>query len=455
MITGQSFSLRRVIRRLKKDDDFYNLFGPSFYRLPDDEKIKLFNKFPLLSENNITIKDVSMASEDLDNLQADRVRAHLESIINYLVSSQRTDGCWGIVTAENLIDFDHVVYGDHGKKIYNIPDSDKIIEDNGKTIKIPNAWTNSIITLILNKWLLVLEDYYFAPKNTVDRIKNAIARSSVWLEEHKNKNNDLEGFGPFPPSVNSILVNTYDTSFVYISQLYNSKISKSLFNENRLEKVYKNLISSQLYNNDAGAWYSDNIRTNNKLDVGATSYAVSLLLKINENKYSIDRNFVDFGIEWLIQQQNIDGGWGDIKDECSYVDKTCLAVMAIQKYTEYAAMNSKFEDIINNGLKFIESRIEEYHCQNKEGHAIQLHCWPKENQSTVEAICFKNSALAVSTLLKCDVPIYRGSVRRCVSSLIRLYKENHSIPGTQPILNIEEAYFVCMLADYLRAWIQV
>ena len=331
-----------------------------------------------------------------------------------------------------------------------IKNYEKLTNDN----KIANAWTNAILTLILNKWLSIIENYTLGSIENINDIEKSITLSVKWLDCNRNISDDIYGFGPFVPNIDKSLINIYDTSFAYISQMYNSKNAHQLISKNKFKKIYTNLVSDKLLNHDVGAWYKDNLPSSNLPDVGASSYAVSLLIKAAENGYDIDEDLSAKSVEWISSQQNNDGGWSVKKGDKSAVDITCLTIMALQKYVEFSGKYVKFDNVINNGVKYIENSLKEYNCPDKDGNVLNLYCWPREGTSAQE-ICFKNSSLAISTLLKCDIPIFRGSIRRSVSSLIRIYKQNHGKENDCPIANIEEAYFVCMLADYLKAWIDV
>ena len=439
--------LRRMIRRLKKDNDFYTLFSPNFYKLENDEKHYLFGKFNILKQNGITVQDISKASEDLDNLQADKIKEDLDIVIDYILKSQKKDGSWSVITTDNLIQFDSIIYGNH---FYKIKEYEEHINDN----KISNAWTNSILTLILNKWLTVLENLTIGPSEKIKEIEKSILSSVNWLNKNRNISGDIYGFGPFLPNIDKNLINVYDTSFAYISQLYNNKNADQLISRNEFRKIYKNLVSEKILNDEVGAWYKDNLSSNRVPDVGASSYAISLFIKAAENGYEIDENLSAKSVGWISSQQNSDGGWAVKKGEKSATDITCLAIMALQKYVEYSGEYIRFDEVINSGVKFIENSLEEFNCPGKDGGMLNLYCWPRDGLS-VQEICFKNSSLAISTLLKCDIPIFKGSIRRSVSSLIRIYKQNHEGNAIQPVANIEEAYFICMLADYLKAWMDV
>ncbi|MBI5056041.1 MAG: hypothetical protein HZB61_05450 [Nitrospirae bacterium] len=442
---NETFASKHLLSKLKGMPEFHAIFSAKFHLLSQKKQEELYNNFSVLKEYGITLNDVRAIAEDLHYLQAEIIFAEMKAIVDYIIESQNSkSGAWHIISEEELLNFEGIVYGTYGAKIQDWTTSHK-------TSLIPNAWANALMILILMKWLGIINESLI-DKKYINKVEKAIFLGKKWFDENKNKSPNIMGWGPFVPGISDDLVNTYDTSLVYISLSYDSRYSPLFIDKNTNELIHipDILLSPEIRNNESGAWYTDNTQSR-KEDVGATSYAIVLLLKLYEHTKK-GKEEIEQGIQWLCNQQNNDDGWGEYHDTPSTVDKTCLAIMTLLRYEKWSN-NIFVTKRIKNGLTFIEHKLTPYDCTNDEGQSFQIECWPKRTLDNSQDPCFRNSSLAISTLLKCGHPIYSYSVRNSVTGLIRLYKAKRKVMQCKPIDKLDEGYFLCMLADYLKAWI--
>lgn len=435
----------RLAKRLQRDPEFYTLFSPNFKDLSLLKKKYTLGKFPILQDLGMSIGDLDAVSENLHHLQTTSVVAELEHIVEYLVGTQESNGSWPILSQEQVEDFDNDVYGYHYEKISHWFATSGIP-------RISSPWTQALFTLILMKWSWLNERHGFSARYSLRRVREAVVRSYQWLSKNGNHIEDsVLGYGPFLPDIDNHLINTYDTSFVYISLLYYPLLSP--MNTERMREAYRAITSDALFDRSVGAWYVDNRTDHKKLDVGATAYALTLLFKL-KNYMPKEDDLHERACKWLLCKQREDGGWGgnEKMGQPPDINATCLALMALSKYLQF---DSQFEIIASSarGLRRLESFLKSFTCPERPDSVVSLYCWPSEaNQSQ---ICIKNSSLALSTLLRWDYPPYSSIVSRGVTSMVRVYKSlrsmNRTSPSIKPISMVEEGYYACMLLDYLKA----
>lgn len=441
-----------LLERIKINPDFYRLFGPTFYKMNEEQKQSLFTKFSELQTKGISIKEIERVSEDLYNLQPTNIIGYIMQAVKWISDRQITfentrEGSWKLLKKDDLMNIDETLYKDAAEAI------DTYVIENGEYI--PNAWTNSIITLILIKWLSIRK-YWFSKDLeegvSLNEVKTKITKSRDWLKSNMNQVDSIKGWSPFIPPINNTIINTYDTSMAYIALTYGSKTWQDIDNF-EVQEVIQSLLSPILRDKDSGAWYVHN--KNGKIDIGATSYALVALIKYNEIKGG--KNFAEHeiiqGIKWLAQSQNVDNcGWGENPGMSSRIDMTCYALMALMKYVDIYKHDEYMEKIFK-GIKFLYEKCERF------TNYDDIYSWPTDDKYQGQHPCFKNSSLVLSTLLRCRIPIYNSEIRRGVSGLLRIYKTyiqkfDESQEKTL-IDSLDKAYFLCMLEDYLKAWINV
>lgn len=441
----REFHAEQIITMISSNPSFYILFSPVFYDMKKEEQEKLYNEFEELQAYDISLEDVKRASEDLDNLMVSSVAMKMLRVVKWIIDNQDEDGYWKILKKDNLMDIDEELYGK-----LKLENSTEGYVEKEKTGLIPNAWTNAMLTLILMKWLSIAEDLGIESEEQLKKITITIENSKRWLKENKNQVDNIKGWGPFIPSIAEDVINTYDTSFVYITLIFDAKTEEDVKNLPEHHEVIQSLLSSNLRDEESGAWSIHNKSKN--IDIGATSYALMSLMKNNEKEGNKDfaQDVIEKGIDWLVQQQNRDSGWGEKTNMNSRTDRTCYSLLALLKYKDM--YGNKYRDPIFRGITFLRSKIKRFLEDEN------VYCWSSDDSTQKGHPCFKTSSLVVSTLLKCGYPIYDHEVRRGISGLIRLYNAylNMQVESQKrsPIDSLDKAYFLCMLADYLKAWMK-
>lgn len=450
----ERLELDRLINGISRNPHFSTLFNPKFYLITDAiKKQKLVDEFKEFKTYGITIRDIERSSEDLDNLQLSKIIRVISNVAKWIATNQNDHGYWAIISKSDLMNVDETLFKNLEAKIEEY--SKKIKREEGNE-NIPNAWTNAIMTLILTKWIHLARRWGLDDEKSLSLMDDKIKKSREWLQANTNKAYNIIGWSPYIPSINGDIINTYDTGFAYLAFFYDMHKIKENEKINIFhKKILDSLLSPILRDTNIGAWYINNVEENyseRKLDVGATSYALTSLLKANEieGKRDFAKNEIRHGIEWIIREKNPDGGWGDRLGTKSRIDRTCQTLMVLAKYSNiYSNCDYEVADTISQGVKYLSYNIRRF------TEHEDIYCWASEEQQTTQGHpCFRNSSLVISTLLKCGLPIYSREIRRGVSGLLRLYNIScrAEVPEEQsPINSLDKAYFFCMLADYLKA----
>lgn len=453
-------SLNPFVNRLTVDlmsnPYFLDLISPNFINKPKKERQKIYNYFPALTKTNITLKDIEYISQDLQFLKFDFIFKEIIKIVLWIIENQDEDGSWSLLTKRNLVDFRQ----DNPDEILAINDYfDKNPKKNNFT---SNAWITSLTNLILSKFLLLISGEklkYFLLDNDFShiislldeidqkKVQDKILSCRTWLNNNRNEKDGFSGWGPLPAAIYKESLNSYDTSFGYISAHYGKGLV-GMHEATMPTELNALQPDSPFYDNATGAWRAEE---GQPLDPGATSYAILSVLKFRKDngQYPVGFNFelINKAIKWLIDQQQNGGCWGRSSNGPPRVDRTCHCLMALLKYEKAEKKNAVPEAVYQGGINFLKSKI--ITIENYINSNGIIFCWLNDGEKKGQHPCFRNSSLAISTLLRFFSPS-AGEIQRGISSLLRLYKHSHKRSSdrlTQP----DELYFWCMLLNYTKA----
>lgn len=448
MIGLQQPELKKALFLLTSDRNLSVLISPDFTNKTESEQLELYERVPVLKEIGITLDSVKEISRDFYNSSTQNMEEYLASHIEKLLGLQWEDGCWPIVDPAYLKTIRPALSEDIERYAARY---------GGK--RIPTPWTNSLMLLLLTKWIDYAKPRGIVNERQVESIKRAMNNATSWLETAvlTDSDNGLAGW-PFLPNVTN-KVSSYETSMALIALNYKlgfkmpikgNITDRTFFGEEYLE----DLLNRHLRENSG--WKNEE---DGKTDTGATSYVILCLMKyceiyredraagrqIDQRVYDEISIAIGKGIEWLVRNQRDDDGWGSSEKETSdksYIEKTACALMALAKY-EQLFDNQDLKGIRDRGIGFLKSRIRNYNT------FPEKYAWPNDYDDKMKAPSIKFSSLVISTMLRCGEPHYDITIRQGIMGLFRIASgeaEAESIP-----LGEDYIYFNCMLADYLKA----
>lgn len=414
-------SLNNIINNKKEilidflgDPVFFEITNPSFLEKSSGEQKALCDKIPKLKELGIESEDIKASLEEYCNLEKNLKKENLDRKVSYfidcIVESQEKSGEDGGGWKKIELKQERVSY--------NISPS--------------NAWNNSVLTMSLIKWEKI-------KKSKSKKLEEAIEKGIDWLNNHKIREGNYFGWAGMTGRNN-----IYDTSFA-ITTIIN-------FEETFKKKIGKVPIETLLDDN------SDYFLKKEKLwipeigqepDIGSSSYALLALMHYYNKKGYYNYPRIVEGIQGLIEN-SLNGSWGKGSKEKynrPWVDRTCYALQTLIKYSLDTSVNENDKIIIENkvkkGIEFLESQLK---LNSEENY--KFWSWLDDRTSSFS---IRNSALAISTLLKCKVPYYNSTIETGLFGLFKLL-EIKKVPAENKNFfpDNEFPYFVCTLADYLK-----
>jgi hypothetical protein len=183
-------------------------------------------------------------------------------------------------------------------------------------------------------------------------LKNVMERAANWLLEVQDQNG---GWADRPGRAS----NTLNTAEAVIALLDARAIAPG---DAYIQKAKTFLLRHQRRQQpDKGAWSreiaEDGGRISEYPDIVRTSAAVVALIKAGE---AVNQEPLTAALDWLLEIQNSDGGWGYRRGISSCVMPTCFALLAVIEV--YDAGNIKTKAPIENGLSLL---VKEYRQQDR------------------------------------------------------------------------------------------
>lgn len=122
-------------------------------------------------------------------------------------------------------------------------------------------------------------------------------------------------------------------------------ITHNMYSRNYIEQIQNQLLQDQFCSSDPlldGGW---SIRIVSEFPVlEGTAWVLSALVKT----HCQDQKAIDRAYNWIVNNQNKDGGWGSIANQPSRTYLTCLALRTL--YTRY----DKFADVVASGIAWLQ-----------------------------------------------------------------------------------------------------
>ena len=110
-------------------------------------------------------------------------------------------------------------------------------------------------------------------------------------------------------------------------------------------------------------WFGNQHAENDENPIYGTSKVIEGLLSLEASYYPIVSSMLEKSLDWMLQQQNNDGGWGGVFNTASSNEETALCISAIalalrtQKF-ENPTLCSQSKEALCRGLNWLFPRIE-------------------------------------------------------------------------------------------------
>lgn len=411
-------------------------------------KRETYNSIPRLKKIGISEEKLFEAVDDYHSLGLDTLDNIIFDSIGDIIESQEQDGYWLVISKKEFLK-------SAPSSICEEPIDEMYPSSNDK---VARTWSNALLTLILTKADQLYKNEEKFTSRFYPKIQEAIRKSSDWIKKQKKKSGDHDGWAHCPLEVCKHVsceeLNIYDTSFAISTMINFERYSDS---ESNGDLPIHTLISDDFYNAKEGAWCiaqkKDKDDVSSISDVGATSYAAIALNRyinywkvgiMDEEKKEFVNNRIKNGIEWLLRNQNPDGGWGlDSKNKNSRIDRTCFAIQALVRN----GYSHKRDVQVFQGFYFLNNRLKEF---DDSEFYTKLFLWDSDDKSDIEEENIpdriKNTSLVISTFLKDKIPYNDYRIVHPLASLLKL----HNQKGYNLKKFFDSAYLYCTLTDYLK-----
>jgi len=117
---------------------------------------------------------------------------------------------------------------------------------------------------------------------------------------------------------------------------------------NRLYSAYQKATQSLLNERIADGHWVGQLSTS-ALSTATAVSALSAFAK-NSNDHSLHKAIIDRAVEWLISNQNDDGGWGDTQKSYSNIATTMLVIAALH----FCGRQAEFSALIESGNRYVD-----------------------------------------------------------------------------------------------------
>ena len=419
-----SFDIKNKVQlRLFEVDKFINTYKLSSYLAgltPLHEIEKKFPKKATLHDKEYTAASLKTTLENLASIKdRDKIEAKVKGKILDLLD--RFDPEKGIFTF-------------HDRKSNNSEGCIHVQADSNEYM--PKVWINSLCLFALVKWQLY-------SKVSDKKLTFAIKKGIEWL----NDNKEVFGWFECRKASTSTIIKMFETTLTLQALLRASQLKYEL-KEIDVDN-YARLILKLQKESENGSWPSEVIikRTNEQSQpeiidrqygwaVGATSYAIHFLDEhLTDNKDNIlseqVKESLKNGYKWLLNQQK-DGYWK--KNDKESVDYTTNALQALIKCGKHFSDDNALDESIRMGLAWLGDNF----CIEANNDII--YAWPRDED--INDACERNTAFAITTLLKAGIPNDSFTIRK---AMLWLLDEK---PNSD---DFAEVYIYCALLEYLKS----
>lgn len=411
-----------LAEKLIQDPLMREMLSPRFIDYPEELRKSIYANVPDLKEKNIllsTLEDLSRVKKETSPQNIERL---LEDVAQRYLSSQQEDGSWHLLTRDEAGEFNG-----HLKE--------KLEKDYSPEDRMPNVWSNCLVSLFLMKWRRHLEKDKILSAATDRQIIYTLNKSAAWIKNACELGDGTYGCSPAPPQLEKKFV-IYDSSLALITLAYDPALlaESKPFAVELFHNIIKEGIISGITNSIDKELPPDD---KNMEDIGAASYFIVSAIKCMEhNLLDIKRQQLEPYVRIIAEAQNFpSGGWGRYKgNKEDDIDKTCYALLALNKWSNYYK-TTEFKDRIGYGVRHVKNKISQF------DGIPPIICWSRVEDRRKG--CLKISSLTISTLLRCGVKAYDHRIQIGLEGSYMLWKRGD-------INEVEKAYFNCMLIDYLK-----
>lgn len=377
-----------LLRRLTVIDNpvYKQMLSPQFLKENPTRQFYLYNSLPQLKDVGISLKDILNLLENYSNLDQKSLENWIGETINAIVDKQK-NGRWNEYFASGV----------------------------DESLKKPNVWAHCVFTRALIKWSNIIGG------NVTSQLNSAIKEAILHIQDDDFivKESDVIGW---TNTKDKKEIKIYDTSFAITTVInFQTSFTKNLSAIPNIDT----LINADFYNKDEGFWLSGK---GEGKDTGATAHALISLILSSRSQY---KDQIEKGVKWLIDNQNVNGGWSQAGkgDSNSRVDRTCYVLQALQIF-----FNKENIMVIEKGIKYLEGQLR----LNYKDKPRRYWSWLNDDNYQPD---IPNSSRVISTLLRCGIPYDNFAIENGMAGLFIMLEDKPQLPSL---------YFICSLIDYLK-----
>jgi len=423
MIRSHLYETNQFVKKYDLEDFFCGLTSLETIKPRIPKTTSLFGR-------ELTYEEIIKKFQNIDLLSDDeKILSKIKDKIAQIISPENFDSEHGVF---KFIDFNSEKNRTSITKINKINNIDYDF--------VPKNWINSLSVIALIKWQLFTK--------TIDQsIHDTIVNGINWIKNNRlSFYGNYHGWSEYSKSSEDFSLKTCETALALQTLLRAKKINLDLdldfdpFVDTMLKLQQPDgRFATSVFRKDSGV----HLENGGDASCGATAGACQFINDYleyagpNTRRYRDLVNAIKRGGDFLVTHGNSEGFW--LKNCRPSIDFTTSAIQALIKIRELNRKHieidqNKYSKVIEKGLDWLANQF----CVITVGKEIE-YAWPDEIE--INKSCERNTAYAVSTLLKAGVPRNTYIVRKSILWLL----------DVKPEFKFNNIYIYCAILEYLKA----